>query len=212
MAKQQLQFDPHLLVSQHISSGSLDKKDEIKIIFENFVESKIKISTLRDVFLAFSQSLFNVENLKFQSQYNFVPLLFKYETKMWKGTVTFEESIYANQKRKFINFKLPNDSFIYTPTYRDTQSQYPDDLIVIDETRNLVSSMALLVEKIDSFEYSVLINYKENEGRLEVYFEGIKEPKTITFKFEYGTYEYFDGKKSYSQQEIQKWLDMSQKE
>lgn len=178
-------------------------------MIERHVADKIKFNTLFEVTKSFLASISEskmAEVLKFSRVYEDSLHDFQYEGKWWTGNIIKQYSPYAHVQTEFINFKLPNDSFIYTPIYGVGR----DDLIENQDTYPLIHLLGHVVAKIPDFAPTLRMNYKEMEGRLEFYFEDKPKAQTVTFKYEYGTYKYFDTslKKTYSNEELRKLLNL----
>lgn len=99
----------------------------------NLFSEKCKINTLREVFDAFVKSW----------QHN-TSVYFKYDEKLWKGTIIREDSDYDGRVVSFTNIRLPNDGYFYTGDYND-DGQLDDKR---DDSRAFVSRVAqVLVDR-----------------------------------------------------------------
>uniref|UniRef100_A0A7S1KRH7 Uncharacterized protein n=1 Tax=Percolomonas cosmopolitus TaxID=63605 RepID=A0A7S1KRH7_9EUKA len=151
-------------------------------------ESKLRISTLSEIFRAFVKSVSNTSVFTFSDQHiQPVPVMFDYEDKTWTGTVDHQNALYNSVK--FINIKLPNDGFVYTDKY---EGSAPDELKNMSETADFVDMLLEFILNLDlDFEVmNVRVIYKTLAGRLAFYFENANADKIITIKYEYGWYDW----------------------
>ena len=149
---------------------------------------KLKIKVLSDIFEIFYKLISNKsEGIDFWLSFDknderTRKHTFSYDGKLWNGTTRSCIVDYMNKKYKAVNWKLPNDGFLYDEEYLDDESY----LKINEETNSLVLNVIRKMKISENFTRRV--HYKINESRLEFIFEDNVNLKLISLKFEYGTY------------------------
>ncbi|EGG19718.1 hypothetical protein DFA_00296 [Cavenderia fasciculata] len=208
MLKVKESVDPNEAVVENIDfqhGRVLRNHDIISRVFNETLKKKLSITTLKDVLHQFNQTV-DKSSLNFNFKtYDRQSVIFQYEDKFWKGTITKEISIYKQKKTKFINIKLPNDGYVYSSKYLDDQKQN-DSFIVNEETSSFITDLESLVPFEGGW---VEINYKEEDSRFEIYFtdDNQESPSILTIKFEYGYYENWVNGHKYTRSELKKLLN-----
>jgi hypothetical protein len=105
--------------TQHIN-GKLNNHPAIRQLVNNSFAEKVNIQTLTTITTNFLNKFSNDQYLKevltFSSdQYQRSPIDFEFDGKIWTATITKQLSPYFGINTQFINIKLPNDCFIFTP-------------------------------------------------------------------------------------------------
>jgi len=113
---------------------------------------------------------------------------FEFKERIWLMSQTWETPMYQKKRYQAINFKLPNDGFVYSPLY---SSQDPNaGEFEINESHPDVETFCTRflssVRKIDKFEPELAVNFNIDDDRLELYFKDVKHAKLLTVKFEPG--------------------------
>lgn len=137
-------------------------------------ETKIKVDILHEVFDAWiGAAPKTLEEEKIDS------ILFWYDHKRWKGSISHERSLYFDKLVSFINIKLPYDNY-----FRDSKKS-----LQTDEIYSLIEHVQdILIDFFPSYLKSIQIhtNYALFNNRLILYFWNFEETKCIRVKFKYG--------------------------
>lgn len=180
-------------------SHSISNQDLFEFFVRHQHPEKVKLDVFLEVFTQFMEKC-PPELLNQSTPFNLQSIFFNYDEKVWRGTINCELSPYGDQDVLFTNIKLPNDGFVTSDYCAEDDCDDLDENEVVDE---LVGGM---LSRVGDFEPTqVKVNYKENEGRFEVYFFHDNGSKCLTIKVEYGTYEFFTNKKDYPLQRLKKF-------
>lgn len=165
-------------------------QDLIQQLMQDTMDRKMSIQTLHEVLVAFSsafdRAILNYDFTKFDQH----SVIFPYEGRNWKGTITKQNAVYCNKPVQVINIKLPNDSFIYSSKYVAD----PTKATIVDtqETANFAADVGALVPFPNG-----TFDLKLDDQWMEFQFEDSppSDPnaptKMFTLKFKYGSYENF---------------------
>lgn len=110
----------------------------------NLFSETCKIETLREVFNAFVKGWLP----------NTLSVYFKYDDKLWKGTVEREDSSYEGRLVSFTNIRLPNDGYFYTSDYNDDgqlNATREDSQALVCRVAQVLVERGMMIEGIFAF-------------------------------------------------------------
>lgn len=185
MAKQEGDFnDFHQLLTQRIPDSI------ILPIANSLMPHNLKLSKLRDVIEAFGcwdkLKKYDFSDTDFKQTVND----FNFGNRNWTGTIKKIKTNYTyNGKEEswiFINTKLPNDGFIYSPSLDNGK----ETLVINEESKEFVQHLIKNVCTLNYFEKMphIRVDYIVNLGRLNMYFFDEINKHCLTIKFEYGSH------------------------
>jgi len=157
-------------------------REDLGRLVEVLAPHKLSITTLEDVFRAFNSAWVP----------NSLHVLFEFDSRIWKGTVKTVQVSFNSSLVTFTNIKLPNDSFFYTPKYKEATSFH--DIVLTDDTKQFVVAVAKALMDRNLFKRGELerveLKYFLEAERFAIYFWiGKKMDRCITIKFENGFHE-----------------------
>ena len=193
--------------------GPLLHAEAMQNLIDAIAEGKFNITVLREVFMSFYESSqtklapidfsFRLLDEAFQkgerSRIPPFPQYFDYNERKWKATVVHTVTPYTferNQEKMtyFINIKLPNDGYYYTPKYATNDDNDGLDIANAETNQLLQCIFATLGQHFladDLFgEFGALRPYyRRDESRVDLYFWNKTFDKCVTVKWENGFHE-----------------------
>ena len=196
------------VVAMSISQGRVLRHHDL---FENIARElfpeKLNIQTLLAVLKSFVQSsgrtLHSMSTDYVEGRRYYVD--FEFEGKIWRGTVDNRFAVFHKEEVRFINLKVPNDGFLYSSQYEDLSSQYHD----LQFDADAVDLISFIWESIDEkFHEKTWFLYNKDTHKSELYFKSEKESIIFHIGFDYGTPTGFTNKKTYTEDELRKQLEL----
>lgn len=209
-------MDVNQAISENIDKANgrvLINKGLIHYLISQKCPEKLKLNVLFEVFTNFCDAI-DSDNLFTQSQiFDQRKICFEYDDKVWGGTIDCRHGKYKHGSKVhnvlFTNIKLPNDGFFYTDDYVLPETR-TDEIIGTTEVTNIVKSIITRVNPQKTCNH-INVNYRPGEGRFEIYlWENFD--KCLTVKFEYGTYEWYVNKKSFTFEALEEAVSDIQKD
>jgi hypothetical protein len=158
------------------------------------------VESIVDITNIFFSSIKQKEVLTFSHCFHQSPVDFQYDGKVWTAEVTKQVALASNLTDPVTSIKVEIPTDLLTCALLSEEGT--DDLKVNSETMGLVTVLASHVNTIPDFEYLLRINFKEQAGLLEFYFEDEENCKAVNILFTSGTYKYSIEKKKYSKEEL----------
>jgi len=160
-------------------------KEVLDLALAHFPDT-LNISTLVNV--CESAELFHqIAKCKFdfQRDYKITFKDFQFKDRIWTMSKSLLKTEYNDKEYQIINFKLPNDGFIYSSVYgAGMRNKVNRDL---PEVASFLQKFVDSVDKIPKFTPTLHVNYRQQSGRFELYFDD-KVSQLLTVKFEYGNH------------------------
>ena len=199
------QLDEVVLTNMDKRSRTLTNEGIIEELAKLRCPQKLKFKVLEEVFTAFFGCLQDRDLTIFSQSQEFrrKDICFEYDKRIWCGTVDCRNALYNGRNVVFTKVKLPNDGFIYTQEYCDPSSSLNDDIVNSTEVSSVINAILDVILPSSNVEKGdLMVNYKPDEHRLELYQFNLDGSKCLSVMFENGTYMHYTNKGSFNRKVI----------